>query len=412
VGHVVVVQDRLGHPQDDTPVLRVDDDSQPNRRYRPEMAALERPTSWQDWAVPAALLIGAQCETWIPGAAGVSGPRLFFAAIAVIGAAILLVRRRHALAASLGVCALLIVPIMTGWFIQSTAFVLMLVVGVFAAGRYAARPAGYLAVPAAVVVALASAAVDPAQVGPTDWAWSLNALWIFALGAAFRHERILREQVAEVAEAGSRAAAAEARVQVARELHDVLSHSLSVVVVQAEVADTFLEVDQEKARQAIRRVANTARAALTDTRRMVGLLREPDTDEPEAIPLGVADVTALVERVRESGVPVTLELSPDLPALTAQATVTAYRVVQESLTNVLRHAGKVPTRVQLAPMDGSLLIDVWDAGGEVLLEPQPGGVGLVGMRERVLSCGGEVTSGPRPDGGFRVRVVLPADGTP
>lgn len=381
-------------------------------RYRRDVAASWRPTSWQDWAVPTVLLIGAQCETWILGAVKVSGPRLFFAALAVIGAALLLVRRRHALAASLGVCLLLIVPIMTGWFIQSTSFVLMLVVGVFAVGRYATRPAAYLAVPAASLIALASSAVDPDQGGlVASWPWSLNAVWIFALGAAFRHERILREQVAEAAEAASRAAAAEARVRVARELHDVLSHSLSVVVVQAEVADTFLDSDQDRARKAIRRVAYTARAALTDTRRMVGLLREPDADEPTAIPLGLADVPALVERVRESGVPVTLELSPNLPALTAQATVTAYRVVQEALTNVLRHAGKVPTRVQLAPMDGSLLIDVWDAGGEVVLET-PGGLGLLGMRERVLSCGGEVTSGPGPDGGFRVRVVLPAEGTP
>jgi signal transduction histidine kinase len=130
--------------------------------------------------------------------------------------------------------------------------------------------------------------------------------------------------------------------------------------VQSEVADTFLESDQDRARQAIRRVA---------------------------------------------------ELSPDLPALTAQATVTAYRVVQEALTNVLRHAGKVPTHVQLAPMDDRLLIDIWDAGSDVVLGSSPGGLGLMGMRERVLSCGGELTSGPGPEGGFRVRVVLPADGT-
>jgi signal transduction histidine kinase len=413
VDHVVVVQDRLGHPWGDKLLLHGDDDGDLFRRYRREVAASWRPTSWQDWAVPAVLLVGAQLETWLPGAAKISGPRLFFAVMAVIGAAMLVVRRRYALAASLGLCVLFLIAAMFGWFIQSTSLVLMLVMVVFAAGRYGSRPAAYLAVPAASLVALASSAVDPDQGGlAASWPWSLNTVWIFALGAAFRHERTLREQVADTAEAASRAAAAEARVRVARELHDVLSHSLSVVVVQAEVADTFLESDPDKSRQAIHRVANTARAALTDTRRMVGLLREPDAEEPTAIPLGVADVPALVERVRESGVPVTLELSPNLPALTAQATVTAYRVVQESLTNVLRHAGKVPTRVHLAPMDGSLLIDVWDAGGDVAPASSPGGLGLVGMRERVLSCGGEITSGPGPDGGFRVRVVLPAVGTP
>jgi signal transduction histidine kinase len=376
------------------------------------VAASWRPSSWQDWAVPSVLLMGALLETSLSGVAKVSGPRLVFGVIAVIGAAILLLRRRYPLAATLGLCALFLIPVMFGWFIESTSMVLMLVVVTFAAGRYGARPYAYLAVPASALVVVASTAVDPGQGGLASWPWSLNTVWIFVLGAGFRHERILREQVAEAAKADSRAAAAEARVQVARELHDVLSHSLSVVVVQSEVADTFLETDQDKARQAIHRVANTARAALTDTRRMVGLLRDPELDEPTASPLGLADVPALVERIRESGVPVTLEVSPDLPTLTAQATVTAYRVVQESLTNVLRHAGKVPTRVQLALMDGSLLIDVWDAGGEDVLESQTSGVGLVGMRERVLSCGGEVTSGPGPEGGFRVRVVLPAEGIP
>ncbi|MDQ1483405.1 MAG: hypothetical protein QOF35_1481 [Actinomycetota bacterium] len=384
----------------------------PFRRYRRDVAVSWGPSTWRDWAVPAVLLIGAEFEIWFPGVAVMSGPKLIFGVIAAVCAGVLLLRRRYPLAASLSVCALLLILTVPGWFLESTSLVLMLVVVIFAAGRYGARPAAYLAVPASALVVLASTAVDPVHGGLESWPWSLNTVWIFVLGAAFRHERILREQVAAAAESDSRVAAADARVQVARELHDVLSHSLSVVAVQAEVADTFLGSDQDKARQAMRRVATTARAALSDTRRMVGLLRDPDTDEPTVVPLGVADVPALVQRIRESGVPVTLELSPDLPALTAQATMTAYRVVQESLTNVLRHAGKVPTRVQLVPKDGAVLIDVWDAGGESVLESSSGGVGLVGMRERVVSCGGEVTSGPVPDGGFRVQVVLPAEGAP
>ena len=382
-------------------------------RYRRNVAAYWRPTQWQDWAVPAVLLTGAQCETWLPGVAIVSGPRVLFAVTAALAGVLLLVRRRHALAASLGICALFLAPITFGWFIESTSMVLMLGVAVFAAGRYADRPAAYLAMPASSLVVLVSASVDPAQGSLAEsWPWSLNTVWVFVLGAAFRHERILREKVAAAAEVASRAAAAEDRVKVARELHDVLSHSLSVVVIQAEVADRFLASDQDAARQAIRRVASTARDALSDTRRMVGLLRAPDEAEPSAPSLGVADVPALVERIRESGVPVTLELSQDLPTLTTQATVTAYRVVQESLTNVLRHAGTVPTRVQLAPMDGRLVIDVWNAGSDVDLASSPAGLGLVGMRERVRSCGGELTSGPGPEGGFRVRAVLPAADTP
>jgi len=366
---------------------------------------------WQDWAVPAVLLVGAQLEIWLPGVAKASGPRLLFAVVVALGTGLLVVRRRHPLGAVLGVCALFVVPMVFGWFIQSTSMVLMLGVALFAAGRYAERPAAYLAMPATSIVVLVSAFVDPALSNDLvdSLTWSLNTVWVFALGAAFRHERMLRDRVLAGVEAASRAEATEERVRVARDLHDVLSHSLSVVVIQAEVADTYLDSDRERAREAIRRVATTAREALSDTRRVVGLLREPDEAEPET--LGVADLPALVERVRESGVPVTLELSQDLPALSAQSTVTAYRVVQESLTNVLRHAGKSPTHVRLAPVDGRLVIDVWDAGSDVDRSNSPGGLGLVGMRERVRLCGGDLTSGPVSDGGFRVRAVLPAADT-
>jgi signal transduction histidine kinase len=331
---------------------------------------------------------------------------------------LLLFRRRHALAATLAICALFVLPMAFGWFIQSLWMVLMLGVSVFAAGRYGDRPAAYLAVPAASLVVVASATVDPDQSGLVDSAvWSLNTVWVFALGAAFRHERILRERVAAAAAAASRAEAAEERVRVARELHDVLSHSLSVVVIQAEVADTYLDSDPDRAHEAIRRVATTARDALGDTGRMVGLLRDPRVAEPSPANLGVADLPALIERIRESGVPVTLDVREDLPALTAQGTVTAYRVVQESLTNVIRHAAKSPAHVRLAPVDGHLVIDVWDAGGDLIPSsssslPPSAGVGLVGMRERVRACGGELTSGPAPDGGFRVRAVLPAADNP
>jgi signal transduction histidine kinase len=383
-------------------------------RYGRGVAASSRATQWQDWAVPAVLLVGAQLETWLPGVAKASGPALLFAVVAALCAGLLVLRRRRPLAAVMGICALFLIPMAFGWFIQSTSMVLMLGVSLFAAGRYAQRPAAYLAMPATSIVVVVSAFVDP-DLGKDRIdaiAWSLNTVWVFALGAAFRHERTLRDRVAAGVEASSRAEAAEERVRVARDLHDVLSHSLSVVVIQAEVADTYLDRDQARAHEAIRRVATTARDALSDTRRMVSVLRDPDEAEPSTTALGLADLPALVERVRESGVPVTLELSQGLPALSAQSSVTAYRVVQESLTNVLRHAGTSPTHIRLTPLDGRLVIDVWDAGSDVDRSTSPGGVGLVGMGERVRSCGGELTSGPAPDGGFRVRAILPAADTP
>ena len=188
----------------------------------------------------------------------------------------------------------------------------------------------------------------------------------------------------------------------ARDLHDVLSHSLSVVVIQAEVADTYLDSDPDQGPRGDppRRDHCQGRPELTHAEWSASCVTQTRSN-PVPRNLGLADLPALVERVRESGVPVTLELCQGLPALSAQGTVTAYRVVQESLTNVLRHAGKSPTHVRLTPLDGHLVIDVWDAGSDVDRSPSPGGVGLLGMRERVRSCGGELTSGPAPDGGLQ-----------
>ena len=376
------------------------------------MATLLRPTSWRDWAVPTALVLYAQCEIWIPGFALVLGPRVVFCWIAVACCLALLVRRTHPILAALAVCTLMLSPLPFGWFFQSTAQALMLVVAVFACGRYASRPAAYLAIPLGSLMVLIESMPDPDQTPAGSWGWALNSIWVFALGAGFRRERILRRQVASAAKVRTQAAAVQERLRVARELHDILSHSLSVVVVQAEVADTFLDTDQARSREAIRSVAATGRAALDETRRLVNLLRDPDADLPESPLPGLDDIPALVDRIRRSGLPVSLDVGSDLPSLTTDGTVTAYRVVQESLTNVLRHAGQTPTRVGLQSAPGALEIDIRNEGNGLGPTPRQGGHGLLGMRERVQSCGGEMISGPCEGGGFQVRAVLPAQDGP
>jgi len=380
--------------------------------YRLAVATVARPTSWRDWAVPAALLVWAQAEIWIPGLAFVRGPRVVFCGIAIACCLALLVRRTRPILAALAVCTLLLCPVPFGWYFRSTAQVLMLVVAVFACGRYAKRPAAYLAIPLGSLMVLIESIPDPDQTLAGSWSWSLNSVWIFALGAGFRHERILREQVASAAEARSQAAAVQERLKVARELHDILSHSRSVVVVQAEVADTFLDTDPVRSREAIRSVAATGRGALGDTRRLVSLLRDPDAEMPSSPRPGLDDIPALVDRIRGSGLPVSLDIDSCLPSLSAEGTVTAYRVVQEALTNVLRHAGRVPTRVGLQPSPGALVIDIRNEGNGLGPTPRRGGHGLLGMGERVRSCGGDMTSGPCQGGGFRVRAVLPARDSP
>lgn len=374
---------------------------------------MSRSSSWRDWAVPAVLLLVAQVEVWLPGMGRLSGPRVVWALVAVAAASALVIRRQHPLVAELVVCAVLVGPVLLGWFLHSTALVLILVVAVFACGRYAARPTAYAAVPLACALVLVAAGPDPDQTVADSWGWSLNTLWVFALGAWFRHERLLRDQASAASESRSQAEAARERLSVARELHDVLSHSLAVVVIQAELADTLLDTDPARTRAAVRQVAAIARTALTDTRGIVELLRDPGAEPSSSPSLGLQDVPALVGRVRESGLPVTLTMSSPVPSLSADVAATAYRVVQEALTNVLRHAGPVPTQVSVQRAQGTVVIDVHDDGHaedrdqDRMLAPAQSGHGLTGMRERVSSCGGDLVSGPSRDGGFRVRAVLP-----
>jgi len=117
---------------------------------------------------------------------------------------------------------------------------------------------------------------------------------------------------------------------------------------------------------------------MNDTRRLVGLLRDSDADTPTSALPGLADIPALIDRARDSGLPVALDVGTDLPPLTTESTVTAYRVVQESLTNVLRHAGPVRTQVGLRPAPGALVIDIHNVGNGQTPTPRPGGHGLIG----------------------------------
>jgi signal transduction histidine kinase len=402
---VVTPQGMVGRLENDPAVLPRDDDVGWRRAYRSTVAGFRTPLQWQDWALPAALLGWAQVEVWVPGIALVLGPRGVLAS-AALGAALGLVwRRSHPLLSLAVVIVAFAAPLAFGWIAQSTAFVLMVTAALFACGRYARRPAAYVSVPLTALLVLAESVPDPDQDLGGTWWWSMNTLWVFALGAAFRHERRLRDQAADASEARVRAASAEERLRLAQDLHDVLSHSLTVVVVQAEVADAFLDGDAGRCRGAIRNIAATGRSALEETRSLVDLVREQDYAKGVSTP-GLTEVPCLVARASAAGLPVRLDMG-SMPTLPVEVTATAYRVVQESLTNVLRHAGQVPTQVNVLADWNSLVIEVTNAGSDEPRTDRHGGHGLRGMAERVRSCGGRLTTGPRPQGGFEVRAVLP-----
>jgi signal transduction histidine kinase len=236
-------------------------------------------------------------------------------------------------------------------------------------------------------------------------------VWTIAFGVGRKsveadeaRERALRAE--REREERARAAVAEERARIARELHDVVGHSVSVMTVQASGVRRLLRPDQEREREALLVVERTGREALAEMRRMVGVLRRPE-EAPALAPQPSLDhVSRLVEQAREAGLPVELRIEGEAMQLPAGVDLTAYRLVQEGLTNVVKHAQATRAEVLVNFGDGYLEVTVRD-DGKGLGNGDGGGHGLVGMRERVSVYGGELDAGPQTGGGYRLRAKLP-----
>jgi signal transduction histidine kinase len=222
-------------------------------------------------------------------------------------------------------------------------------------------------------------------------------------------ERLLRVEAEH--EAQTRRAVEAERARIAGELHDVVTHNVSVMVVQAGAARSVLGSSPDDAREALLAVEASGRTAMSELRHLLGLLAPAGGDEDMLVPQpGAARVPALVERVRAAGLSVELSVTGarDLPP---GVDLAAYRVVQEALTNVIKHAGTARAAVVLEYRPDDLLITVTDDGRPVTGSGGPGGRGLIGLRERIGLYGGELDAGPRPGGGWRVRARIPLEGS-
>jgi signal transduction histidine kinase len=216
-----------------------------------------------------------------------------------------------------------------------------------------------------------------------------------------RAEWLDRERLAEAARAAERE-----RARIARDMHDILSHAVSLMVVQAEAGPVALPADPARAEAAFDAIASSGRDAMAQLRRMLTVLKTDDgPHDPQPT---LAELPALVERASGAGTDIVFSVAGEPGELTPDAEVAAYRITQEALTNIVKHADARHAGVRLDWQDGTLRIDITDdgRGGP---GPGTGGHGLIGIRERATACGGGVTAGPRDDGpGFRVRVWLPA----
>ncbi|MFA1549267.1 sensor histidine kinase [Actinomadura chokoriensis] len=218
-----------------------------------------------------------------------------------------------------------------------------------------------------------------------------------------RAERLERERDNEV-----KVAMAAERARIARELHDVVAHNVSVIVVQADGASYAIDTDVGRARQALDTISSTGRLALAEMRRLLGVLREDDDAGAFAPQPGVAEIDDLVEQVRASGLAVTCEVAGTPAAMSEGRQLTVFRIVQEALTNTLKHGGpRVRVSVRLRYADDALEILVEDDGRGAAAFDDGRGHGLAGMRERVAVYGGDVRAAPRPGGGFEVVARIP-----
>jgi signal transduction histidine kinase len=239
--------------------------------------------------------------------------------------------------------------------------------------------------------------------------------WVagFALGRKLQEVDAAREHTLRLErerEERAREAVAEERARLARELHDVVGHSVSVMTVQASAVRRLLLPEQEKEREALEIVERTGRQALAEMRRLVGVLRRPEEAPVLAPQPSLEHLDKLVAHVRESGLPVDVRVEGDAVRLPAGVDLTAYRLVQEGLTNALKHAHADRAEVVVRYRDGELELEVAD-NGTGSGDGDGGGHGLVGMQERVAVYGGELDAAPRPEGGFRLRARLPLEAT-
>jgi signal transduction histidine kinase len=295
---------------------------------------------------------------------------------------------------------------------------LSLVVAFFAAALNGHRRAGW----AAIVAGYAGAVwLEPLAfghpVGSLTFALLLGT-WLLVLVIAAEAVRLRRERLAAAGAAqriDERRRASEERLQMARDLHDVIGHNISLISVQAAVGLDLMDSDPEQARAALTAIRSVSREALGELRSMLATLRQAGEQPPTAPTSGLARLPELCQLTRAAGIPVRTEVTGPVRALPATVDLAAYRIVQESLTNVARHAGPATATVGLGYQADGLSIEILDDGSPVP-GPRPSGgtgSGIAGMTERATALGGQLTAGPRAGGGFAVTAWLPvrlADG--
>jgi signal transduction histidine kinase len=350
------------------------------------------------------LLVAAELEIWLTGDAG--GYRTVATLVAPVMATCVAVRRRYPLLAGV-VAQGTIATAFALWgntqiFGSSIAwFCALYGMTVWTSPRRFAFGASF------VLVSNLAAAAGPVGTLEKSVPFAVVTLVVMLLVRRVVGDRERRAELAErERDVAAREAVVEERARIARELHDAIAHNVSMMVVQAGAERRTLEPNNEPTREVLTTIEQIGRGALTEMRRLVGMLRSDDAD-PLAPQPGLGDLPKLVTQVREAGLPVELHVDGEPRELPVGLELSAYRIVQEALTNALKHAGDARASVRVSYGPDSLELEIVDDGAGGPSRAPGGGHGLVGMRERVALYGGRFDAGRAPSGGFAIRVLLP-----
>jgi len=353
------------------------------------------------------------------GSEAIAGPSWLLALLPLLMGAPLVLRRRAPLLMWLTIWAsVTLLFLFSDNSLRGLAFTFVLFAAAYSLGAYASlrRAVTGLILTAPVIAVIGhrgelaltfSQGEQGGHAGVTLAALQLLAFWLAGVFVhAHRQAVSMAAHSAALRRQTEQATAAE-RARIARELHDIVAHHLSVIVLQAAGA----RASGQPAGTTLEKIENSARQALAETRRLLGVLRDPDEEAGLAPQPGIGDLDALAASVQAAGLPVNLVIDGDRAAVPAAVDVSAYRIVQEALTNVLKHAGPARADVTIGCARDTVTIEITDNG---IGEPGPltpaDGHGLAGMRERAAVFGGELAAGPRAGGGFAVRARLPLDG--
>ncbi|MEV0074673.1 histidine kinase [Amycolatopsis sp. NPDC050768] len=352
--------------------------------------------------VAAALLIAGRSVEHLPTDLDPLGYALL-----VVGGLVLAARRRAPIAV-LAVTASCAVGYQTvGFEVPVVAYLFAVYAAVRAGHRVAAVAASVLMLLAVPLALLASGLHDAGEAF-TQSRDVLQLAWLIAAGAAgeaLRQAERRADEAARTREETARRRADEERLHIARELHDSLTHQISVIKVQAEVAVHLARKRGEDVPDALLAIRDAGREAARELRATLEALRDDDKKPPH----GVDDVPELVRRARAAGLDAQLTIEGNCDDVPAAVDRTAYRIVQESLNNVARHAAAATASVRIDYRPDTLVIRVDDDGKATVDTASEPGVGLLGMRERVSALGGRLRAAPRSEGGFGVQAELPVD---